>query len=103
MQRIIAQMIADSQLGGGWDGAEIMANSNITVDFSCELVRDVTAETSLCPFCGNDENDRRSLMAWQIGSQIHYVKCEGCAACGPISVEYPDELSAIEHWNRRHQ
>jgi len=66
-----------------------------------DLIRDVTQETALCPFCGNDENKYRSLMALKLGGLAHYVKCESCAACGPLSLQYPGPESAIEAWNER--
>ena len=66
-----------------------------------EFIRDATKETARCPFCGNDENDHRTLMALVMASTVHYVKCESCAASGPLSVQYPDPESAIEAWNKR--
>lgn len=66
-----------------------------------ELIRDVTNQTEPCPFCGSDDNEHRTLMAVRLAATIHYVKCESCAACGPISVEYPDAMSAIDSWNER--
>ena len=66
------------------------------------FIKDCTDGTSPCPFCGNGDESKRSLMALATDViKIHYVKCEGCAACGPVSAFYKDEESAIENWNNR--
>jgi len=66
-----------------------------------EFIKDVTGQTAPCPFCGNDDNEHRTLMTLRLATPIHYVKCESCAACGPISVQYPDAVSAIDSWNKQ--
>lgn len=66
-----------------------------------ERIEDVSNSTMRCPFCNNLDNPYRSLMALMLARPIHYVKCESCGACGPLSVQYPDKQSAVDWWNKR--
>jgi len=63
------------------------------------FVRDCSDETELCPFCANSDNPHRTLMAIKLADLIHYVKCESCAARGPVDVEFPSDSDAIDAWN----